>query len=310
VTGLLGASSGREAALGELLAGGEMVLAPGCYDALGARLVEEAGFPAVYMTGFGTAAARLGLPDVGLMGLTEMVDNARRIAQAVEIPLIADADTGYGNPINVIRTVREYEAAGVAAIHLEDQVMPKRCGHIEGKVTIPAGEMAAKISAAVAARRSPDFLIIARTDARAAEGLAAAIERAGLYRQAGADLLFIEAPQTVDEIRKIAGSFQGTPLLFNYAEGGKTPPVTHELLRELGFALVILPLTTLLVATAAMRSALARIKTDGSPIDLLSTLIPFHEFLDFIGLPEIRELEQRFATDSRDTDRAAPQAHR
>src|SRR5436309_11804679 len=174
---LLGSSEGRSS-LQELLAAGEMVLAPGCYDALGARLVEEAGFPALYMTGFGSAASRLGRPDIGLMGLPEMVDNARRIAQAVDIPVIADANTGYGNPINVIRTVREYEAAGVAAIHLEDQVTPKRCGHMEGKQLIEASEMVAKVSAAVAARHSAEFLIIARTDARAVEGLDAALDRA------------------------------------------------------------------------------------------------------------------------------------
>src|ERR1700760_2576644 len=152
---LLGSARDRRS-LPELLEHGEMVLAPGCYDALGARLVEEAGFPAVYMTGFGSAASRLGRPDVGLMSLTEMVDNAHRIAQAVEIPVIADADTGYGNPVNVIRTVQEYEAAGVAAVHIEDQVMPKKCGHMEGKQLIAAGEMIAKVQAAVAARRSPD----------------------------------------------------------------------------------------------------------------------------------------------------------
>jgi 2-methylisocitrate lyase-like PEP mutase family enzyme len=272
-----------------------MVLAPGCYDALGARLVEEAGFPAAYMTGFGSSASRLGRPDVGLMSLPEMVDNARRIAQAVDIPVVADADTGYGNSINVIRTVREYEAAGVSAIHLEDQVMPKKCGHMSGKHVVPAEEMAAKVSAAVAARRSPDFLIIARTDARAVEGLDAALSRARLYREAGADALFVEAPQSDSEIEAVAAAFPDVPLLFNYAEGGKTPAVTHAFLRELGFALVIFPLSMLLAATASMRAALAQIKADGTPLELLPSLVGFDEFLRFIGLPEIEELEQRFA---------------
>jgi 2-methylisocitrate lyase-like PEP mutase family enzyme len=293
---LLGPAAGRPT-LPDLLATGEMVLAPGCYDALGARLVEEAGFDAAYMTGFGTAAARLGQPDVGLLTLTEMADNARRIAQAVEIPVIADADTGYGNPINVIRTVQEYEAAGVAAVHIEDQVMPKKCGHMEGKQLIGADEMVAKVEAAVAARRSPGFLVIARTDARAPEGLDAAITRARSYREAGADVLFIEAPQSLQEIETIASSFQDVPLLFNYAEGGKTPPVSHEQLRRLGFSIVIFPISTLLTATAAIRAALARIKADGTPIELLGEMLPFNDFLDFIGLPEIRELEERFATD-------------
>jgi 2-methylisocitrate lyase-like PEP mutase family enzyme len=212
---LLKVGPGRRPSLRELLGADEMVLAPGCYDALGARLVEEADFPALYMTGFGSSASRLGRPDVGLMTLPEMVDNARRIAQAVDIPVIADADTGYGNPINVIRTVREFEVAGAAAIHIEDQVMPKKCGHMKGKHVIPAAEMAAKVSAAVAARSSPDFLIIARTDARAVEGLPAALERARIYREAGADILFVEAAESEQEIEAIAQAFPDVPLLFN-----------------------------------------------------------------------------------------------
>ena len=292
---LLGSDESGGPSLRELFEAGEMVLAPGCYDALGARLVEEAGFSAAYMTGFGSAAGRLARPDIGLMTLPEMVDNARRIAQAVDIPVVADADTGFGNSINVIRTVAEYEAAGVSAIHLEDQVMPKKCGHMSGKQVVPAGEMAAKVSAAVAARRSPDFLIIARTDARAVEGLDAALARARTYREAGADALFIEAPQSEAEIEDVARAFPDVPLLFNYAEGGKTPPVGYERLRELGFSLVIFPLTLLLVATEAMRASLARIKADGTPIGLLPSLLGFDQFLEFIGLPEIEELEQRFA---------------
>src|SRR5581483_2263736 len=249
--GLLGSARGGRASLREMFAAGEMVLAPGCYDALGARLVEEAGFPAAYMTGFGSAASHLGRPDVGLMSLPEMVDNARRIASAVDIPVVADADTGYGNSINVIRTVREYEAAGVAAIHIEDQVMPKKCGHMEGKQVVAAREMVAKVSAAVAARRSDEFLIIARTDARAVEGLEGALTRARMYADAGADALFVEAPQSEAEIETVARSFPDVPLLFNYAEGGKTPPVSYERLRELGFSLAIFPLTLMLVATQA-----------------------------------------------------------
>jgi 2,3-dimethylmalate lyase len=281
--------------LPELLLGDELVLAPGCYDPLGARLIQEAGFSAAYMTGFGTAAARLGQPDVGLLTMTEMVDNARRIAAAVTLPVIADADTGYGNPLNVIRTVHEYETAGVAAIHIEDQVMPKKCGHMDGKVLIDAREMAAKVRAAVAARSSAEFLIIARTDARAVEGLDAALERARRYREAGADVLFVEAPQSLTEIEAVAAGLPDVPLLFNYAEGGKTPPVTHAQLQEFGFKLVIFPIGLLLAATAAMRALLARVRADGSPIEVLPSLMPFREFLEFIGLPEIGELEQRYA---------------
>jgi 2,3-dimethylmalate lyase len=280
--------------LRELISHPLPVLAPGCYDALSARLVEEAGFPAAYMTGFGSSAGYLGRPDVGLMTMADMVDNARRIVDAVDIPVIADADTGYGNPINVIRTVQTYERAGVAAIHIEDQVAPKKCGHMDGKQVIPPDEMATKIRAAADARSSPDLLLIARTDARAVEGLDAAIERARLYREAGADILFIEAPQSEAEIRAVAAAFPQVPLLFNYAEGGKTPAVEHSLLTELGFAVIIFPISTLLAATKAMRGVLKRIKEDGSPIGVLSDLPRFGDFLDFIGLPEILELEQRY----------------
>ncbi len=291
---LLPRSAGSRPRLRTLLETARPVLAPGCYDALGARLVEEAGFSAVYMTGFGTSAGLLGRPDVGLVSMSEMADNARRIVEAVELPVIADADTGYGNPINVVRTVREYERAGVAALHIEDQVAPKKCGHMEGKQVVSAPEMVAKLKAAVDARVSPELVIIARTDARAVEGLDAALDRAARYLEAGADVLFIEAPQSVDEVRAIAAAFPKAPLLFNYAEGGKTPAVDHTLLAELGFAIVIFPIATLLASTRAMRTVLAKIRIDGSPINVLSDLPRFAEFLDFIGLPEIRDLEQRY----------------
>lgn len=287
----------REFSLRALLSQERPLLAPGCYDALSARLVEEAGFSAAYMTGFGTAAGRLGRPDVGLLTMDEMVDNAHRIVEAVDIPVIADADTGYGNPINVIRTVREFERAGVAAVHIEDQVAPKKCGHMEGKQVVAAREMAQKIRAAADARRSSDFLIIARTDAAAVEGLDAAIERGHIYREAGADLLFIEAPRSEREIVAVAEAFKGVPLLFNYAEGGKTPPVELSRLAELGFAVVIFPISTLLAATGAMRQVLARIRADGTPRDVLDELPSFSSFLDFIGLPEIRDLERRYAAE-------------
>src|SRR3954463_4191949 len=180
--------------LRELLRNPEPVVAPGAYDAMSARLVEQAGFPAVYMTGFGASASLLGRPDVGLLSFGEMVDQARRLVQAVHVPVIADADDGYGNHLNVLRTVREYEAAGVAALHIEDQVAPKRCGHMAGKAVIPRGEMVEKVRAAVAARTG-DLLLIARTDARAPHGLEEALARAQAYKDAGADMLFVEAPE-------------------------------------------------------------------------------------------------------------------
>jgi 2-methylisocitrate lyase-like PEP mutase family enzyme len=296
VTGRLTRRPGGPARLRALLESGQTIVAPGAFDPLAARLVEEAGFPAVYMTGFGTSAALIGRPDVGLLTMTEMAASAGRIADCVDIPVIADADTGYGNPLNVIRTVGAYEAAGVAGIHIEDQVAPKKCGHMEGKLVIGAEEMAAKVRAAVEARAQPEFVIIARTDARAVEGLERALERARLYREAGADVLFIEALVSEAEIEEAARAFPGVPLLFNWAEGGKTPPVSLARLTELGYRIVIFPIGTLLAATAAMRAILREIATSGTPAAALADLPTFGEFVDFIGLPQVRETEQRYAT--------------
>lgn len=283
--------------LRELLGRDEPTLAPGAFDALSARVVEAAGFDAVYMTGFGSSASLLGQPDVGLLTETEMMENARRMAQAVSVPLIADADTGYGNPLNVIRTIREYERAGVAALHIEDQVSPKKCGHMDRKRVVPALEMAAKIRAAADARSENGIVIIARTDARAMEGLEAALDRAERYRDAGADIIFVEAPQSMDEIAQVASRLRGTPLLFNWAEGGKTPPVALNNLSELGFKLIIFPISLLLAATQAMRAAAARIREDGSPINLVATLPSFQQFTDFIGLPEVKAVESRYGVE-------------
>jgi 2-methylisocitrate lyase-like PEP mutase family enzyme len=296
VTGRLTRRPGGAARLRALLESGQTIVAPGAFDPLAARLVEEAGFPAVYMTGFGTSAALIGRPDVGLLTMTEMAASAGRIADCVDIPVIADADTGYGNPLNVIRTVGAYEAAGVAGIHIEDQVAPKKCGHMEGKLVIGAQEMAAKVRAAVEARSQPEFVIIARTDARAVEGLEQALERARLYREAGADVLFIEALVNEAEVEEAARAFPGVPLLFNWAEGGKTPPVSLARLTELGYRIVIFPISTLLAATAAMRAILREIAAAGTPAAALADLPTFGEFVDFIGLPQVREAEQRYAT--------------
>lgn len=284
--------------LAEILRAREPILAPGAYDALTARLIEQAGFPAVYMTGFGTSASLLGRPDVGLLTMSQMVDNARRIAQAVDVPLIADANTGYGNPLNVIRTVQEYELAGVSAIHIEDQMMPKKCGHMENKQVIAAGEMTEKIRAAVEARTSSDFLIIARTDARAVEGLDSALRRARAYREAGADILFVEAPQDEDEVAQVARAFPNVPLLFNWAEGGKTPPMPLARLKELGYRIIIFPISALLTAAKAVREVLLEIKAEGTPRRIFSDGSSFREFNEMIGLGEIQELEKRFATNA------------
>jgi carboxyvinyl-carboxyphosphonate phosphorylmutase len=290
-------NGGRSGArkLRELLATPDLIVAPGAYDCLSARLIEAAGFPAVYMTGFGTAAAYLGRPDVGLLGMSEMADNARRIVQAVDLPVIADADTGYGNAINVIRTVQAYESAGVAALHIEDQIAPKRCGHMEGKQLVPAAEMIDKIRAAVAARSSPDLVVIARTDARAVEGLDAALDRARRYRDAGADLLFVEAPESESDVERVADALRDVPLLFNWAEGGKTPPMPLPRLRELGFRIVIFPIGALLVAARAIRDLMQTLAEHGTPALAADRMVPFRDFTSFLGLAEVRVLEQRFA---------------
>ncbi|HEX2441589.1 MAG TPA: isocitrate lyase/PEP mutase family protein, partial [Methylomirabilota bacterium] len=235
------------------------LVVPGAYDGVSARLVERAGFEAVYMTGFGTSASRLGLPDLGYAGLAEMADHARNLAAAVSIPLIADADTGYGNALGVRRTVQAYEAAGVAALHIEDQVAPKRCGHLSGHQIVPLAEFAGKIRAAVEARRDPDLLIIARTDAISAIGFDEALRRGEAATRAGADVLFIEAPRDEAQVERVAAAFD-TPLLYNYASGGRSPLLPFPRLRALGFSIIILPVDTLLVATKAMASYLAQVR--------------------------------------------------
>ena len=295
MTGRLTRRPGGAARLRALLDSGQTIVAPGAFDALSARLVEEAGFPAVYMTGFGTSAALIGRPDVGLLTMTEMAASAGRIAECVDIPVIADADTGYGNPLNVIRTVGAYEAAGVAGIHIEDQAAPKKCGHLEGKQVIPADEMAQKIRAAVEARSEPEFVIIARTDARAVEGLERALQRGRMYREAGADALFIEALTSEAEAEEAVRAFPGVPLLFNWAEGGKTPPISLDRLQELGYRIVIFPLSTLLAATGAMRRILQEIAQAGTPAAAIGELPTFAGFVDFIGLPQVHQAEQRYA---------------
>jgi 2,3-dimethylmalate lyase len=309
VTARLTPRPGGPARLRALLESGQTIVAPGAFDPLSARLVEEAGFPAVYMTGFGTSAALIGRPDVGLLTMTEMAGNAGRIAACVDIPVIADADTGYGNPLNVIRTVGAFEAAGVAGIHIEDQVAPKKCGHMEGKLVIPPEEMVQKVRAAVEARTRPEFVIIARTDARAVEGLELALQRGRMYREAGADALFIEALTTEAEAAEAARAFPGVPLLFNWAEGGKTPPVSLDRIKELGYRIVIFPISTLLAATGAMRRILQEIAQAGTPAAAVQAMQAAHElptfteFVDFIGLPQVREVEQRYAgTETGGTD--------
>jgi 2-methylisocitrate lyase-like PEP mutase family enzyme len=282
------------ARLRALIARPGCIVAPGVADALAARLVALEGFEAAYMTGFGTSLTRLGAPDVGLLTATEMVDNASRIVDASGLPVIADADTGYGNPINMRRTIRDYEKAGVAGVHVEDQVWPKRCGHLAGKRVIPAPEMVAKIRAACDARVDADFVIIARCDAIAVEGLESALERGEQYREAGADMLFIEAPVGRAEVERVAGHFKGVPLLYNMAASGKTPDLPADELSRLGFKLAIYPNWIILAAIPAMRAMLRELKAKGSIAEIRGKVADFKEFTEIAGLPQIQELEARY----------------
>lgn len=271
------------------------VMAPGVADALNAKLVKRHGFEAIYMTGAGTTAVRLGMPDVGLLTMTEMVDNAARIADASGLPLIADADNGYGGVLNVRRTVQGYERAGAAAVHLEDQVIPKRCGHLAGKQLVPVDEMTAKLRAAADARIDADFVLIARTDAIAVEGFDAALERAGRYREAGADVLFVEAPNA-EQLPKIAPRLKA-PLLYNMATSGKTPFLPKEEIERLGFKIIIYPNWVMLAAIRAASEVLATLKATGSIASIASEVPSFQEFFDLLGMPEVQELEARYGVE-------------
>ncbi|KMW49081.1 isocitrate lyase/PEP mutase family protein [Ralstonia insidiosa] len=277
--------------LRQLLARPEIVVAPGAYDGLTARLIQQAGFAAVYMTGAGTAAAR-GFPDFGLLGMSEMVDNAAVIARSADIPLIADADTGYGNELNVTRTVREFEARNVAAIHLEDQVFSKRCGHLDGKEIVERDEYIAKIRAAVAARRNPDFTIIARTDARAVVSLDEAIERANLAIEAGADMAFVEAPRTLEEVAAIPREVKG-PCLLNLVPAGRTPLLPFAQAQDLGYRMVILP-GLLLKATMEAGDAVLRDVRQTGQMPPLKIDASVAEFFRRFGSDEWSALRQRF----------------
>jgi 2-methylisocitrate lyase-like PEP mutase family enzyme len=245
------------------------------------------------MTGYGTSASRLGLPDLGYAGLAEMADHARNLAAAVSIPLIADADTGYGNALGVRRTVQAYEAAGVAALHIEDQVAPKRCGHLSGHQLVPLAEFAGKIRAAVDARRDPDLMIIARTDAISAVDFDEALRRGEAAAGAGADVLFIEAPRDEAQVERVAGAFD-TPLLYNYASGGRSPMLPFPRLRALGYALILLPIDTLLVATKAMTGFLAALRAGDDVLSLGDHSIRFAEFNVLIGATEQMALADRY----------------
>ena len=279
--------------LRQMLAGKNIVVAPGAHDALTAKIIEQVGFGAVYMTGYGQAASHLGKPDVGLLTMTEMLSRAANIVEAVNVPVIADADTGFGNAVNVMRTVREYEKAGVAAIQLEDQVAPKKCGHMTGRQVVSKEEMVGKIKAAVDVRKDSDFMIIARTDARTVHGIGEALERAKAYEEAGADILFVESPESIEEMKQITSSFN-VPVLANMVEGGRTPFLPAQDLETLGYELVIFPTASTYLVTKAVSRLMTVLKQTGTTASLIPEMITFEQFNDLIGLTKIRDIENMY----------------
>ena len=284
----------RRDQLQRLLNGDRLIVAPGAYDALSARLIEQAGFPAIYITGAGVASSRLGVPDIGLATMTEVLETAKNVVAATRIPVICDADTGYGNALNLMRTAKEFERIGVAAIQIEDQVTPKRCGHTEGKQLISTDEMVQKVEAFKQAREDDRFLLIARTDAIAVYGFDHAIERAMAYAEAGADVLFVEAPRTTEELRRIPRILKGTPLLVNMVDGGGTPPVNTNTLESLGFRIAIFPTTAWMAAIKGVQRAMRELSEKGTLEDYAGHMASFEEMFEVVGLSHYRSLERQF----------------
>jgi 2-methylisocitrate lyase-like PEP mutase family enzyme len=270
-----------------------LLVAPGCFDGLSARLVEEAGFEAAYLSG-GALARSMGIPDIGLVTMSEVIDRAAQVVAAVKIPIIADADTGYGNAVNLVRTIREFERTGVAAIHIEDQITPKRCGHLDGKEVIPLAEMEKKLQAALASRSDPDFSIIARTDARGVHGFDDAIRRGRAFAELGVDAVFVEAPQSEAELEEIPRALPDVPLLVNVFKGGKTPMLPVERLEQMGYRIAIYPSETQRAAIHAMRQALGLLKREGTTEKMDDALTTFKERDKVVGLDEWQQLEKQY----------------
>ncbi|MGH2859140.1 MAG: isocitrate lyase/PEP mutase family protein [Solirubrobacteraceae bacterium] len=275
------------------LADGPLIL-PGAPDALAARMIESLGFDAVYITGAGATNTRLGMPDLGLITLTELADTVEAVREAVAIPIVVDADTGFGGPLNVRRTVRMLERRGANAIQLEDQTFPKRCGHFAGKEVIPTAEMVAKLQAALDARTDPSLMIIARTDARQTHGLEAAIERAQRYREAGADIIFVEAPESKHELSEIGRRLNEVPLLVNIVEGGATPQLPAEELGSLGFSIVLYANSALRGAMHGMRAVLEHLRNTGSTLGALDRMVGWDERQELVGKGLFDELGERY----------------
>ncbi|MBM3804925.1 MAG: isocitrate lyase/PEP mutase family protein [Acidimicrobiia bacterium] len=279
--------------LKQLLQRDSILVVPASYDMVSGKLVEKAGFEAVYLSGYGHSASHLGLPDAGLISFSEMLERLHHLVRCVQIPVLADGDTGFGGVANVRRTVQEFERAGAQAIQLEDQEIPKKCGHTPGKRLVEAEEMVSKVEAAVAARRSDAFQIIARTDALSVLGLEEALRRARLYKAAGADILFVESPTTNTEIQQIGASLEG-PLMINQIERGKTPLLPAPELQRLGFKIAAYALTTLMASVRAVQTALQALRRGASPESYVNDIATFEELDELLGFPEVRQWEQQF----------------
>ena len=290
------AAPSRCAALRSLLDRPQATIVVGAANALSARLAERAGFDCCFVTGAGLANAQFGLPDIGLVSMTEVVEEAARICDAVDIPVIVDADTGFGGPLSVMRTVHLLEKAGAAAVQIEDQAMPKRCGHFAGQRLVEPAEMLARIDAALSARADPDLVLVARTDARSVLGFEEAIRRARLYAEAGADVIFVEAPRTVEELRRIPAELTGTPVLLNVVEGGRTPQLPREELREMGYRLVLHANLLLRVMLKAGEDALAHLYEHGDSVELSDRVLGWAERQALVDLERFDDLENRLSS--------------
>jgi methylisocitrate lyase len=266
---------------------------PGVYDAIGAKIAEKVGFDAMFQTGYGTSATLFGMPDYGFIGATETVDNARRISNAISVPLIVDSDTGYGNALSVWKLVKELESAGAAGIFLEDQKWPKRCGHMQGKEVIPQEEYTEKLGAAIDARENKDFIIVARTDSRAIEGLEAAIERGIQNKKTGADAVFIEAPRSLDEMKKIGKEIKA-PLVANMIEGGATPMNSAQTLNKIGFNIILYPLSVLFANTFATMNILQELKNTGTTVKYKQKVVNFDQFNNLVELDKFKKMETKY----------------
>lgn len=273
----------------------DIIILPGVYDALTAKIAEDVGFETVFQTGYGTSASLLGMPDFGFLNAGETLENAKRIINSVNIPILVDIDTGYGNPLNVWKIVKDLERIGAKGIFLEDQVWPKRCGHMAGKTVIPKEEYILKLNAAMDAREDNDFIIVARTDSLAQFGIEEAIERGKEYKRIGADVIFIEAPKTIDQMELIAKEIKA-PLLANMIEEGITPNLTADQLRKMGFKMVVFPLSALFSATFAIKQTLQTLKKTGTTKDLKNKMVSFQEFNDLVNLSLYRKLEKKYSS--------------